>query len=35
MEALEEAEGNVYFYDPSPSVYVTQFADEGSSIAGS
>lgn len=33
MEALEEAEGNVYFYDPSPSVYVTQFADEGSSIA--
>lgn len=33
MKALEEAEGNVYFYDPSPSVYVTQFADEGSSIA--
>ena len=33
MAELEEAEGNVYFYDPSPSVYVTQFADEDSSIA--
>ena len=33
MEELEAAEGNVYFYDPAPSVYVTQFADEDSSIA--
>ncbi len=33
MEALESAEGNVYFYDANPDVYVKQYADEGSSIA--
>ncbi len=33
MEALESADGNVYFYDANPDVYVKQFADEGSSIA--
>ena len=33
MEDFEAAEGNVYFYDEAPNVYVTQFADEDSTIA--
>lgn len=32
-EELESAKGNVYFYDESPNVFVTQYADEGSKYA--
>ncbi len=32
-EAYEKAEGNVYFYDATPSIFVKEFASEGSKYA--